>query len=626
MSLIKVLPENIYNKIAAGEVIERPASVVKELVENALDAGAGKITVSIENAGTKTIAVSDDGNGMDQDDAFLCLEPHATSKIHSEEDITQIVSFGFRGEAIPSIASISRFTVRTRKQGTMEGFELVVNGGKIVHSSPIGCAPGTEMIIRDLFFNTPARKKFLKTRITEEKHIQETLFMLSLPYPGVAFELIMDGRRIFSSPAHQDLIPRLQAFLGKQTTDNLMPVAYSSEAIKVNGFIAKHGFTRTSRREQRIFVNGRPVEALPVYRGISEGYGSLIEKGRFPPTVLFLKMNPDMVDVNVHPAKREVRFHHEYKIISAIADAIKIALRSDTAPTVAVESSLPLKSILDGASVSYHRKATAPSLNFQSLPNRQTIPPAVNTESAGGTVKMKTEFRDATLFQADDALPEKDEIEQVIPPEPQIKTGIEADNEPEEKTVFAEADIKILGIIDNTYILTSSGSELLIIDQHAAHERVMYEKLLKKHQQPVPSQKLLIPITIELSGPETMFIEKYGEMFEELGFELESFGHNTVLVNTIPSVMKQENVEGLIHDLLSELFDNGKLQKKPDLNLIAMAACKAAVKAHDKLTPEEARSLMKQMSLCELPFSCPHGRPTIINITLKELEKRFGRK
>ncbi|MDD2524637.1 MAG: DNA mismatch repair endonuclease MutL, partial [Endomicrobiaceae bacterium] len=327
MGKIRVLPEHVCNRIAAGEVIERPASVVKELVENALDAGALTVRVNIEKSGTKLIAVSDDGSGMDPDDALQCLEPHATSKIFTEKDILEISTFGFRGEAVPSIASIARFTIRTRQKESLEGTEVTSIGGKVVSAAPAGCAPGTEMIVKDLFFNTPARKKFLRSGPTEDSHIQESLMMLSLSNPHVSFELVMDGRKAFSSPASDTLLPRIRSFFGQEMEKGLMPLKYSASDIKVSGYIARHGFTRTSRREQRIFINGRPVEALPVYQGIRDGYGSLVEKGRFPPVLLFLRVDPLMIDVNVHPAKRDIRFKNPQLVSSVVSEAVRSTLR-----------------------------------------------------------------------------------------------------------------------------------------------------------------------------------------------------------------------------------------------------------------------------------------------------------
>ncbi len=615
MSKIKVLSENVSNRIAAGEVIERPASVVKELVENALDAGAEKISVNIEKGGSKLIVVTDNGYGMDGDDALLCLEPHATSKIFNEADINSILTFGFRGEAVPSIASVSRFSLRTRQHEAMEGSEVIVHGGKFIKSSPMGCAPGTEMIVRDLFFNVPARKKFLRTQVTEEKHIQETLFLLALPYPNVGVELIMDGRGVFNSPAHSDLKARIKTFFGKEMAEGLMPVKYSEHGVKVSGFIARHGFTRNTRREQRVFINGRPVEAFPVYKGIKEGYGSLIEKGRFPPVILFLSMDPLLVDVNVHPAKREVRFRNEGLITSAVAEAIRIALRTATGPSVAMGARMPLRSLLDGASVAYQPREEHPAF----------VLPRKSEDEAAYSAGIPDEGAFAQSVSHSDATSAKEHEPSPVPQ--QSSSYVQIAEEARSPAEFSGGGVlKVIGFLDDTYILATAESGLVVIDQHAAHERVLYERILKGAGGDAISQKLLLPITLEFSRSEVMFIEKYGNLFEETGFEIEAFGRDTVIVNAIPVSLGQDNVGGMISDLLSELTEKGEVSRSVDLNAVAMAACKAAVKANDHLTLEEANSLLRQMAECDLPFACPHGRPTVINISVKELEKRFGRR
>ena len=600
MGSIRILPDSISNRIAAGEVIERPASVVKELVENSIDAGADKITVQIENSGTKLISVTDNGRGMDPDDAILCLEPHATSKISHAEDINRIYTLGFRGEALPSIASVSRLRLRTRRKNDIEGTEVCVEGGKFAESVPVGCAPGTEINVRDLFFNTPARKKFLHSKGTEERHIQETIWSLALGFPAVAFELSMDGRIIFTSPSDKNLLSRIQTFFGKEMPDNLIPVENSGSNLKIGGYMARHGFTKNSRREQRIFVNHRPVESAALYAGIREGYGSLTNDGRFPPVFLFLEMDPGLVDVNVHPAKREVRFREGRLVTSFISESIRESLRNSQAPTISVSSDLQFRSILSGAGISYAPKKQVHGTGM--FDNEISRPVLKNIQFPPG--------REA------DNVPSGSDVQ---PP------SEETSMEPDGNSVVSE--LKILAFLDETYILASSKNGLVIIDQHAAHERVMFEKILNRAgKKETISQKLLIPITVELSRSEVLFLGKYGLHFSKLGFEFESFGANTVIVNSIPAELPQENLKGLFSDILSILMEEGRVSGKIDEGSIARSACRHSVKAHDRISFEEAKSLLRQLSGCELPFSCPHGRPVIINISYRELEKRFGRR
>ncbi len=606
MSKIKVLSEHISNRIAAGEVIERPSSVVKELVENAIDAGATRISVVIEKAGQKLIAVTDNGCGMDSDDALLCLEPHATGKIRTEDDIDHIITLGFRGEAMPSIAAISRFTLRTRPADAPEGAEVIVNGGKAIHAKPVGCAPGTEILVRDLFFNTPARKKFMRSAPTEEKQIQEMMYQLALPYPQITFELTMDGNRIFNSPGATTLESRITTFFGKSFMSSMLPVNFSNAEVRIEGFAAMHGYTRISRREQRTFVNGRAVESPGLYRGIREGYGGMVEIGRFPPAIIFLTIDPNEVDVNVHPAKREVRFRHEYKLAAFIAEAIRDALKLSPAPTVTVDPALSLRTLLKSTEINYE-------------PPRQEQPRFEYTP---------TEIAD---FAYDPAPPPRVKSEDH---EPLIITEAPLSSAPAPARDFAPVGetvlpgsgrLNILGFLDRSYLIAVADNGLLIIDQHAAHERVLFEKLLKEANTGVVSQRLLLPINLELSRAEAAFVNKNSPIFEKLGFDIAQLSSNTIMLSSIPIGIKQENIGGIIRDMLSQLLDEN-ITGHNELDVIARCACKAAVKAHDTLTLEEAKSLIAQMAQCELPFSCPHGRPTIINISISELEKRFGRK
>jgi DNA mismatch repair protein MutL len=598
MSIIRILPDNISNRIAAGEVIERPASVVKELIENSLDAGATDIKIIIEKAGKKLISITDNGVGMDEDDALLCLEPHATSKISTVEDIDRISTMGFRGEALPSIASISRFRIRTRKKESLEGNEVVIEGGKLIASAPVGCAPGTEITVRDLFYNTPARRKFLKTDNTEEKHITDVICQIALANCGKSFELIIDGVTSFSSAGDENLLPRIQSFYGKTMANALIPINFEKGGIKISGFIARHGFTKKSRKEQRSFLNRRPIESLSIYRGIQNGYESLVMKGCYPPVILFLEMDPMRVDVNVHPAKREVRFREAGLVSGVITEAIRATLQMVSTPTVSVAPELPLNSILKGASVHYS-PSNMQQDSFQDFDqNLPEISPENYTDMPSGD-------------------PGNSDTQPTM--EPGINTDLSSQQ-------TQHLSFKILAFLDDTYILASSANGLVIIDQHAAHERILFERLMRCHDGISASQKLLIPVTLDLSRSEVKFLNKNADSFQELGFDVESFGNNTVIIHSFPASLNTNAASEIFNDLLELLINEENLSGGVDKSVIAQAACKKAVKAHDRLTVEEAEALVRQMGECELPYSCPHGRPTVINISYKELEKRFGRK
>ena len=659
MSKIKVMSEQLSNRIAAGEVIERPASVVKELVENAIDAGARRVRIEIERAGSRLIAVSDDGCGMDGDDAMLSLEPHGTSKLLSEDDIDNIVTLGFRGEALPSIASIS-LTLTTRTAGQLEGTQIVVEGGKLIDAGPCGGGVGTTIRVRDLFFNTPARKKFLKADATEAHHIEEAVLALAIPRPEVAFELVMDGRSVFHSPAAENAAPRLREFFGRVYADSLWPVSHRENGMEITGYIASPGFTRNSRREQRTFVNGRAVESLAIYRGIRDGYATLAESGRFPPAILFLVMSPLDVDVNVHPAKREVRFKHEYAVSRAIAAAVGNALKRtrEAGPPAGAEGlplsgQIPLRMVLDSAAVQYEPRRSEQPVMPEIIPPAPGQPSAEEYET---TPPPQAATPPAGLSPADSAVssesrPEPAENDLYVspapdyPPVPNENAGFLTDTapgtEPEAAAALAvrskfdypdipfngEWPTGIIGVLDDTYLLASGKTGLILIDQHAAHERIMFERLLDAARHGAASQALLLPQTLELPQTMASLLLRNRKIFEAVGFDVEPLGSNTVMLNAVPAALpSSRELTVMIPDMLQELLDNLEHKLPVELEYVARAACRAAVKAHDALPRQAAEELLSQLGECRQGTLCPHGRPTMITITLREIEKRFARR
>ena len=651
MSKIRQLSDEVCNKIAAGEVVERPASIVKELVENSLDAGARKITVTIEDGGRRSISVADDGEGMDADDALLCLDPHSTSKISSEADIFGIASFGFRGEAIPSIAAVTRLTIRTRRRETPEGVEVFIAGGKAVTEKPAGCPPGTEVCARDLFFNVPARKNFLRTVATEERHIVEILSNIALAHHDVAFILKADGRILLSTPSAPSILPRISEFFGREYANALLPFSRTERGITVNGFIARRGFTRNSRAEQRIFVNARPVESAPVYRAIKEACGPMLERGRFQPALIFLTMPPGSVDVNVHPTKREVRFRNEFDVIAAVRTAVSTTLRTNDAVIPVTDEGMN-----DPAETASRLFPDfAPDMQTHDFPpysgetpQRNPAPAPVPASGIVTSVESLLEsarvgyrvlgpmlhapFGNAPAAQNTNCTaPQAEDAELPIPPEerqnpsenePRPDFRLVAEDAP--ATDFGGTGLRLLGVLENSYIVAAIPGGLVLIDQHAAHERVLFERILNGIDGTL-SQKLLMPITIELSPADMAYVVRNLHEFENIGFEIEPFGRNTVKLNSIPAAIKQENVGGFFHDMLARIGEIGAGQRLAT-DTLARAACKAAVKAHDRLSLQEAAALIEQMSHCALPYSCPHGRPTMLNISISEIERRFGRK
>lgn len=677
MSKIHLLSEQVYNKISAGEVVERPASVLKELLENALDAGARRIAVRIEKAGKALISVTDDGSGMDGDDAILAFEPHATSKIAVASDLDNISSFGFRGEALPSIASVSKVTLRTRVREKGEGTELEIAGGKLLKEAPCGCAVGTSLVIRDLFFNTPARRKFLRSAATEEKHIVDVITAIALANFPVAFSLTVDGRKFLDSSASPDPSMRIRELFGKEYESNLLPLSFTDKGITVNGYIAKRFFTKSTRQEQRTFVNGRAVESLAIYKGIREGFGPMLDKGRYPPAILFLSLPAERVDVNVHPAKREVRFASDFEISEVVRNAVAATLRQNERSVMGFQqmgeedpSSLvsppppvipppvllpPREEVAErtpfSASFREKEKKEEKSLSYRSEAGEESIVPPSRPSVSRSMVAEPPSGREGEFSPppAEERFcEEKIKIENILSSALVSHTlrGEEGNEKEEELPGWENEEKKEdplspapssrprplfrwIGVLADSYILAENQEGLVVIDQHAAHERVLFERLLHQALENTPSQTLLLPVTLELTRGELAFLTGNAASIGKLGFEVEPFGMNTVKLSAIPASLKTEDAPTLFREMLALAAESGEFRgdaHQSILDKFAMAACKAAVKAHDALTPEEIHALVRQLSSCEQPFACPHGRPTILPITLKELERRFGRK
>lgn len=666
MGRIKVMDQALANLIAAGEVIERPASVVKELVENAVDAGALRITIEVERAGSRLISVTDDGCGMDEEDARNALELHGTSKLTRAEDISTVMTMGFRGEALPSMAQISRFTMRTRQKDSPEGVELFAEGGKILKVIPCGAPAGTCIKIENLFFNTPARKKFMKSPATEEHHIEETVILLALANPEVSFELKLDGRMAFRLP-RASIEERMRELFGRQSCSGLIPLRHKEGNLEITGFIGAPGVTRSSRRDQRFFVNRRPVDSLTISRALKDGYATLSEPGRYVPAVLFLELPVQEIDVNVHPAKREIRFRSEFFIIRAVAAAVGNALRNwgagasveseppqknavaaeevvetpqKAASAPVREESVPLKVkfLLEAADVSYcvEKKQEQPEFSFEGRASQLTDEPLVKDEELPHDPEPAERVEPYRIVSAVSGAPE---VPAVTSPEPSAAEEKSVQAFPESAPQRFEKEEKensspkgfwpekILGIYDDTYLLAAGKDGLLLIDQHAAHERIMFERLLDSWQKrgDAPSQGLLIPEILELPRGLLTLLTRNLEFFQQLGFDFSPAGKMTVMVNGLPAGLNSSRpLAELVTDMLNGLLDEN--YTPGDLEAVARAACHAAVRAHDPLSVQGAEELLKELKNCRQGTLCPHGRPTIITLSLREIEKRFGRR
>jgi DNA mismatch repair protein MutL len=640
MNRIRLLSEQVANQIAAGEVVERPASVVKELVENSLDAGAARIIVEIQAGGRSLIRVTDDGFGMNRDDALLSLERHATSKIQKAEDLTSIATMGFRGEAIPSIASISRMTLTTRERDSEnpEGTQIVINGGKILEVKAAGSSAGTCVEVRQIFFNLPARRKFLRSEETEKAHIQHYLTLVALAYPNVAFTFVQDGRMVWQLPAvASDLSVenRIRAvedrFVALYSRDiPLVPVDFSSqiqdrftdqdgtvegpETVAIWGIIGAPGVSRSTRDDQHLFVNRRPVENRGLNFALLEGYHTMLMKGRYPLCCLFLEINPALVDVNIHPAKREVKFRQEQTIRRIVADAVRDALlrhhnRAEASRPPQIVSARPKVPSGDFKLTNPQPVPETRSFpNFVPPPPNKPITPWPRREEPAPAPPQNA----AAATVAPEPAPEPPRIH-LPPPKP---------------VPLLEVPLRILGVIGKLYVILESDRGLVLLDQHAAHERILFEQMLHRVQHgEAPSQRLLLPETIELSPRDANFLRQQMPVLTKLGVGLSEFGERTFLLDALPPFVKAGSPKKFVIEVIDALKSAGQEVNSWRLgeDVVAKTVCRHAVKANDPLAQPELENLVEDLRRCAMPYTCPHGRPTLIEMNYRDLEKKFGR-
>ncbi len=574
MSKISLLPDNLINKIAAGEVIERPASVVRELLDNSIDAGASQIDVKVLHGGKKLISISDNGLGMNRGDASLCFERHATSKISSEDDLFNIHTLGFRGEALSSIASVSKVQLITAAEGESSGtkIEIETKQEKMIKDAPP--LQGTTIEIRDIFYNTPARRKFLKTIPTELSHIIETVVQKAFAYPGISFTFIHNENELLNVQAAADLKERFTQLYGEELAGEFVEVSKEGVGIKVYGFVSGEDFTRARRSHQTIFVNSRPVKNPTVNHAVYNAYGHSIPKDRHPAYFIFLEIDSKKVDVNVHPAKREVRFEKADDIHRAVGSAVYEAL-NPASETRTIHTSAPDPSRLKGMPLSYQPERAAGG----------------RTSLADLVKESQTDF---------------------------FTSGI-------------TADVPSYFHIGESFIAAGMNDGLLIIDQHAAHERILYEKFLKKTE--VEAEALFLPIRVELPLKEHKIILKNNKVFKGLGLEVEDFGGRNVIVNSMPKELKKADIKSLLLDISADILEEetsgikGDMDKSSMLDKIAARlACHKSVRGNEPLGNEEIAQMMDDLDKCDEPGKCPHGRPTKLFLSLDDLQKMFKRK
>lgn len=617
MGRIRLLSEAVASQVAAGEVVERPASVVKELVENSLDAGARNIDIAIRRGGISLVRVIDDGCGMDRDDALLALERHATSKIRSAADLQAIATLGFRGEALPSIASVSRFRLTTREGNAIAGTEIIVNGGKIDLVRDGGEAPGTQVEVRSLFYNLPARRKFLRSENTESRNIEHQIQLQAIGHPDIGFSLMRDDRILFQLPATVTLGDRIRDLFGVELLQRLVEVnGAPSPKIQISGFIGQAGLSRQTRSQQLVFVNGRAIESSLITGAVREGYHTALMKGQYPVTFLFIELDPGAVDVNVHPAKREVRFRDPNGVREAVVRCIQQTLeraRADwqerfRAPVGGGSSAaVPAKQAPD---LDLRSELTAPEATHRELPHLGPVAGIADPGRVQRSQFVGQEPRPAVprLDSADDA--------------PSLQS-----HHPVTKP--AQQQFEIIGVLSKLYVLMENANGLVLVDQHAAHERVLFEELRRRmEQQGVPAQKLLLPQTFDVPPRDADWIEQNLSVLQRMGIGIESFGPGTFKIDSLPSFLDVSDAAQFMRKVIDDLKSAGNSASPMRLGeeMIAKSVCRHAVKANDPLRYPEVEKLIRDLLDCDLPYCCPHGRPTMIQISLAELEKKFGRK
>ena len=607
---IKVLDKHIADKIAAGEVVDRPVSVVKELLENALDAGADNITVQIKEGGKSYIRITDNGSGIAPEDVETAFRRHATSKISTETDLDSIKTLGFRGEALASICAVARVELITKRADERAGRRLVVENSEILINAQIGCPAGTTVTVTDLFYNVPARRKFLSGDGSEARKIIDMVSKVALSYPDVRISLINGEKQVFTTSGKGNILNNIISIYGTDISRDLISVSKSDGDYTIRGFVSKPSSTLSSRSRQIFCINGRVVSSQVLEKAIDKAYRERVFQGRFPIAFLFLVVPPDKLDVNIHPTKREVRFDDNHLIEDFVSDAVRDVINSALAVTTIEAKNredINQKADTDSFDASAFEKSAA-SLATGRPDTAKTFPDASKSEQ----VDIKYVLNTLRSNQEEKAQVEErvqiSEIDKVKP------------------MPFDFDDLKIIGSVFNTYIIASFEDNMYLIDQHAAHERVFYEKLKAQLDSDVPAaQQLLIPLNINVAADVAQTEELWIDNIRAMGYGIEFFGNNTYIVRELPAFMEPGEGEGFLRDLFNEFSARPDLKSQATMERIIMRSCKSAVKGGDILSTLEIEALLDSLKQCENPYSCPHGRPTFIKMTRYEIERLFKR-
>ena len=600
-SIIRVLPDQIVNKIAAGEVVDRPSSVLKELMENAIDAGATQIDVEVVSGGKKVISVADNGKGMTRDDALLCIERHATSKIRDVHDIEKVQTLGFRGEALAAVASVSRFSVKTRPADEVAGTEIIVNGGKMVDVTEAGTPPGTTIKVRNLFFNVPARRRFLRTDQTELTHVRKVFNIYALGHAHVGMSLRVDEREVNRLTPGASLDQRLRELFSGELTANLLPVNHVTDEMKITGHVGLPQVRRNDSSEQYIFINGRPASAPLISYALNQAYHSLIPKGKYPVVFIFVAINPELVDVNVHPTKKEVRFRRPLDIRDAMIEAVRNALAQRS--RVEEEATIDLS---EESQKPEPRFVDVPLLQIEDMPQPHTF-----------------HYPRIPLAQEEVRVAATDRVQMA-----DSKVGAAVEEPVTDESTGPWSWCRVVGQVGGLYVILETEDGMVLMDPHAAHERVMFERFMARVvRQEVKGQGLLAPVSVELSPTEAMTVRKNLPLLQNMGFGVSDFGADTFIVDAVPGFMSKLDVSLALSDIAGNLSQGGARGGTPRWaeEKVAQAACKASVKARDKLSLAEIEQLVIDLAKTEMPYTCPHGRPTLIYMSYNELDRKFGR-
>lgn len=618
MSKIKLLDKSTISKIAAGEVIERPSSIVKELVENSIDAGSNNIIIEIENGGKSYIRVTDDGEGMNREDVELAFKRHSTSKLKTIEDIYKVMSLGFRGEALASVSSVSKVEVLTKTKSSDVGLQALISDGNIKETNDIGCPKGTTIIVRDIFYNLPVRQKFLKSINVESNYISDIVNKLAIGNPQVLFKFIKDGNVILKTPLNDNLSNTIYSVLGKEYYNNLISIGYTDDDLNIKGFISNNKLYRANRSHQYLYINGRYIWDLNISKVIQKQYYSLIPLNRFPVFILNIEINPNDVDINIHPTKQEVKFVNPQYVYDIIAKVIKETLMPSAMIPKFKTFKEKEKKTNDLPNLFIDSQKQVGEKDYKSNNDKNIIVKDLTQEIYIEDLKADDEFK--KTIKNNDIRKNKNKVF--------INDIYKKDSFVEQKVQGILLDIKPIGRVFNTYIIAESKSDekLYFIDQHAAHERIMFEKYMKEFkEEEIVTQQLISPEVIDITNTEMNLIEENIDLFEKLGFLLDNFGTNSIALRGVPILFGEPKVKSLFLDILDGLADDIASSYDTKIEKIMKISCTNAIKSGDKIDDLEILALFEDLKKCENPYTCPHGRPTIINLSKKDIEKEFLR-